>query len=155
MMAVRADLGSASDEFARLDRDARESGIHAAYRIPGQASGTARLIRDLLPVLDRLADDDRDHLEQVLSTHGLERILATDEPFDPDLHEIADLQEVEAAAGGSVVGEVACGYRFGPRVLRKARVVLGQCTQRKSFPSARTTDVGGIDAGPRSDRPAR
>jgi hypothetical protein len=155
MMAVREDLGSASDAFARLDQDPRESGVHAAYRIPGQASGTARLIRDLLPILDRLAHDDREHLEQVLENHGLERILATDGPFDPDLHHVADLAEVEAAEGGGILSEVACGYRFGPRVLRKARVVLGHCTQRKSFPSTRPTAVGGIDAGPRSDRPAR
>ena len=102
----------------------------------------ARLIRELFPVLDNLdrtlaasGDDStplvagvrivRLQLEQVLTRFGVERIEAKGEQFDPSLHEAIATLPVEPEDIGRVVEEIEAGYRYGGKLLRAARVVVG------------------------------
>jgi len=61
-------------------------------------------------------------LRAILEAQGLSPIPALGEPFDPRLHEA-----VRQAPGkeGIVLEEVQKGYKFGDRVLRPSRVVVG------------------------------
>lgn len=106
----------------------------------------ARLIQDLLPVLDNLdrtiraaqtgrGDPGmlegvrmvRQQLEGVLRGYGVERVDATGERFDPAQHEAIGVTPVsDAARHGVVLHQMEPGYRFGERLLRPARVNVGK-----------------------------
>jgi len=102
------------------------------------------LVLELLPVLDNLertldaARTSSDAalvaglrmvhagLEAVLVRYGVERVDAAGQRFDPALHEaIAAVPVLEPELVGSVVDQVAPGYRFGGKVLRAAKVTVG------------------------------
>lgn len=57
-----------------------------------------------------------------LEAQGLSHIEAVGEPFDPHLHEAV---RQDKGKEGVVVEEVQKGYRFHDRVIRPARVVVG------------------------------
>jgi molecular chaperone GrpE len=102
------------------------------------------LILELLPVLDNLdrtiaaaqtASDAalidgvcmvRTQLESVLVRYGVERVDADGQPFDPALHEaVAAIPVVDPKLVGTVLRQLAPGYRFGGKVLRAAQVSVG------------------------------
>lgn len=106
----------------------------------------ARLVQDLLPVLDNLdrtiraAETGRSdpgmlegvrmvrhQLDGVLRGYGVERVEATGERFDPALHEAIGVTPVsDPQRHGVVVQQMEPGYRFGERLLRPARVNVGK-----------------------------
>jgi molecular chaperone GrpE len=65
-------------------------------------------------------------LEDILRRHGLEKISASPgKPFDPS-HEEA-IGEIESdLPEGTVVEEAECGWKFGGRVLRPAKVKISK-----------------------------
>jgi molecular chaperone GrpE len=107
--------------------------------------GRDDLIRELLPVFDNLeravqssgvASDVRsviDGVRMVLKMFedtceriGLSRVKTVGERFDPNAHEA--LQQVDSAehAPGTIVAEIAPGYRVGERLVRPAMVVVAR-----------------------------
>ena len=122
---------------ARVERDAQRV----------QDETKQKLVAELLPVLDNLdrtlragAHGDpalvqgvrlvRSQLEGVLRGYGVERIDATGQRFDPKLHEAISVAPVyEPAHHGLVLEQVEPGYRFGDRLLRPAKVVVGRATR--------------------------
>jgi len=121
---------------ARVERDARR--VHDETRI--------KLVLELLPVLDNLdrtiqaAAGNRDgaalvegvrlvraQLENVLRGYGVERIDAVGARFDPKVHDAIHVAPVrDPARHGLVLEQAEPGYRFGARLLRPAKVVVGQ-----------------------------
>ena len=105
------------------------------------------LLRDLLPVVDNLeralqhaekADKDsmlkglemtHQELMKVLSRHGLERIEALGQPFDPERHEAMMQQEDLEAEPNTVINELQKGYLYHGRLLRPAMVVVSKQPQ--------------------------
>lgn len=135
-----------------LDRLQRVSADYLNYqkrvaREMGEARlfANAELIKDLLGALDDMeraleaaranhaADDPLlsgmqlvyDKLLAVLGRHGLERIAATDEPFDPNRHEAMMQQPAPELETPTVVEELQGGYELKGRVIRPARVIVG------------------------------
>jgi len=107
----------------------------------------AILVLNLLPILDdweralaSIPDDLADlswvdgvrlierKLRSVLEAQGLSPIEAVGEPFDPNLHEAAMQGKGEE---GIVVGELQKGYKFRDRVIRPAKVVVGNGEEEK------------------------
>ena len=69
----------------------------------------------------------RDLFLRRLAELGVEPIEAAGEPFDPELHEAVERQEVDdPALDGRVVAELARGFRCGGRLVRPAHVRVGQ-----------------------------
>ena len=121
---------------ARVERDARR--VHEETR--------TKLVMELLPVLDNLdrtiraAADNRDgralvegvrlvraQLESVLRGYGIERIDAVGARFDPSVHEAIQVAPIQdSVRHGIVLEQAEPGYRFGDRLLRPAKVVVGQ-----------------------------
>ncbi len=121
---------------ARVDRD--------AARVLDETR--AKLVAELLPVLDNLdraiaagrAADTGDELlegvtlvraqlSSVLRGYGLERFDATDELFDPRLHEAISVMAVDDPVyDGVVVKQWEAGYQIGARLLRPAKVIVGR-----------------------------
>jgi molecular chaperone GrpE len=125
-----ADLQRLQAEYVnykrRVDRD----------RDLVRETATARVLADLLPVLDDI-DRARDHgeleggfkavaesLERVVESFGLERFGKPGEEFDPRIHEAlmhdyAD--DVDTTIAQTIL---QVGYRVGERVIRPARVAV-------------------------------
>ena len=137
MQRALRDLEAAK---ARVERDAQR----AADELRG------KLVLDLIPVLDNLdrtiaaavAHGDapsvvdgvrlvRSQMESLLVRYGVERIDAKHRPFDPNLHEALSVVPVShPSAHNVVVDQLEPGYRFGDRLLRPAKVVVGRLSPR-------------------------
>ena len=109
----------------------------------------AKLVTDLLPVLDNLdrtiraaeaASDAallegvrmvREQLLGVLAGYGVEPIEpAADEPFDPAEHEAIGVVPVRATAGhGTIAAPGEPGFRFAGKLLRPAKVHVRKLIQ--------------------------
>ena len=128
----RADLENLKKRFARERQDAIRFGNES-------------LLRDLLPVLDNLeralaaageggeAQRVAEGLELVrkafvdtLQRHGVERITAAGEPFDPSRHEAVAYVESDTHEAHQVMVEHQPGYRLNERLLRPAMVTVSK-----------------------------
>ncbi len=67
-----------------------------------------------------------DNLRKALRDHGLEAIDALHKPFDPSVHEALMQQPSADHPPGTVVEQVATGYRLRDRVVRPAKVVVSR-----------------------------
>lgn len=65
-----------------------------------------------------------EHFLKVFAQHGIEPIQADGQPFDPAVHEAILQQPSDEHPAGTVVNEIARGYRMHERVLRPSRVVV-------------------------------
>jgi molecular chaperone GrpE len=137
--SLAAALNDLEAAKARVERDARA--VTDDMR--------KDLVEKLLPVLDNLdrtiaaAERNGDsramvegvrlvrgQLEGVLKGYGLERVDATDQDFDPKVHDaIATIPVPSNALHDTVLEQLAPGYRFAGSLLRPAKVVVG--TQRQ------------------------
>ncbi|MDE3723120.1 nucleotide exchange factor GrpE [Nocardiopsis sp. N85] len=98
---------------------------------------TAQVLGELLPILDdigRARDHDElsggfkavgEALEATVTKLGLERFAEQGDEFDPNVHEALTLIPVPNIAAQTVMEVFQPGYRFGERILRPARVVVG------------------------------
>jgi molecular chaperone GrpE len=73
------------------------------------------------------ADMVEKKLLKALQAAGLEIIHPLDQPFDPSQHEAVMTEPALSPEDDHMVGRVfQSGYRFGPQLLRPARVVVKQ-----------------------------
>ena len=69
----------------------------------------------------------RDQFVTTLGRHGVTRIEAGDEPFDPNVHDaLSTVPVTDPARDNVVVAVVKPGYRVGDEVLRPASVTVGK-----------------------------
>jgi molecular chaperone GrpE len=131
------------------------------------------VVRELLPVFDNLeralsssagASDVSSVLEGVrmvlklfedtAERLGLVRVKAVGERFDPAVHEALQQQETEAQPPGTVIAEIAPGYRFGERLVRPAMVVVARKPAAPKPPDAESQNGKGSEAARASVRPS-
>jgi len=115
-------------------------------KIEQSKSAAAEVITKLLPVLDdferaikafETAGDANDALKDglilifnkflsTLTQQGLEQMRTLGETFDTDFHEaITNIPAPDPAMKGKIIDEVEKGYLLGGKVIRYARVVVG------------------------------
>jgi molecular chaperone GrpE len=113
-------------------------------------------VKDLLPVLDDVRSA-REHgeltgafkavgeqVERITSKHGLESFGTKGDPFDPHIHDALMQVPAEGIDGPTCVEILQPGYRIGDRVLRPARVAVGEPTGGSSAPAGEQPgDIGG------------
>lgn len=97
-------------------------------------------VKDFLPVLDDLRSAREhgeltgafkavgDEVERITSRHGLETFGTKGDPFDPHIHDALMQVPAEGVDGPTCVEILQPGYRIGERVLRPARVAVGEPT---------------------------
>src|SRR5579859_4271214 len=133
---ILSEAASVQDEAAELREDLqRLQAEYVNYRkrvdrdraVAGEAA-VMGVLTSLLPVLDDI-DAARSHgdltdgpfaaiaakLEQILTSHGLERIDATGVEFDPNIHEALIQQPGEGIAVDTVQQVLRAGYRTQAR----------------------------------------
>jgi molecular chaperone GrpE len=81
-----------------------------------QAGETGPLVQGVGLVQSQILD--------VLRRHGITRIEAQGQPFDPNLHQAVMQQTSESVPPGTVLQVLEPGYRIHERVLRPARVMV-------------------------------
>lgn len=101
--ALALDVLSVLDNFERALDAAR------AADAPGIVEGLEMVHRQML---------------SALAKHGVEPIAVVGEPFDPNHHEAVMQQPDASKPEGTVVAELAKGYRLRDRVLRPAKVAV-------------------------------
>ena len=112
-------------------------------------------VKDFLPVLDDVRSA-REHgeltgafravgdaVEQITSKHGLASFGTKGDPFDPHIHDALMQVPAEGVDGPTCVEILQPGYRIGERVLRPARVAVGEPVEGAAAPAAEET----IDTG--------
>ncbi|MDB4959340.1 MAG: GrpE protein [Myxococcales bacterium] len=133
--SLRRALRDLESAKTRVERDAKN--VYDETR--------AELVSEVLPVLDNLertiqaVDGKCDpamiegvrmvegQLERVLGRLGLERINAEGLQFDPQMHEaVAMVPVTDSMFDGMVVKQMEPGFKFGDRLLRAAKVVVGK-----------------------------
>ena len=132
------------EEKLRLIAESRNQQQRAAReRAEALRYAESDFARELLVILDDLertqqsAQDATDvqavadgvrivyeHFLKVLKGRGIEPIDAQGKPFDPEVHEAMMQQPSAEHAPGTVMQELARGYRMHERVLRPTRVVV-------------------------------
>jgi molecular chaperone GrpE len=137
-----------------------------------RARSKEEIIRELLPVFDNLeralssstgASDVSSVLEGVrmvlklfedtAERVGLARVKTVGERFDPAVHEALQQQETEAHPPGTVIAEIAPGYRFGERLVRPAMVVVARKPAAPKPPDPDAQNGKGDGAARASVRP--
>jgi len=118
----------------------------AKERIELQKSASREVILDILPVVDdleraiqsfeehHLSDEAKKGIEliyikliNILRQKGLEEIKAKEQPFDTDFHEaITNIPAPSKELKGKIVDVIQKGYTLNGKVIRFAKVVVGQ-----------------------------
>jgi len=137
---VRRALRELEASKARVERDAQRAADDLREK----------LVLELLPVLDNfdrtiesaeVAGESQAMMEgarlvrsqfaNVLSKYGVERIDAKHQRFNPRVHDAVSIVPVShPAAHDVVIDQIEPGYRFGERLIRPAKVVVGRHTPR-------------------------
>ncbi len=119
-------------------------------------------VKDLLPVLDDVRSA-REHdelngafkavgeqVERITAKHGLESFGVKGDPFDPHVHDALMQVPAEGVDGPTCVEILQPGYRIGDRVLRPARVAVGEPVEGSAAPASEQVvdpGAGTADAG--------
>ncbi len=148
---LEAKVVSLEDSLLRAKADCQNLQRRSAIdRAEGIRYANAELMKSLLSVVDdfersleaaktsenhdALIDGARlvyENLIKALSAHGLERIKALHQAFDPHVHEAMMQQPSADFSPGTVIEEVTRGYQLRDRVLRPARVVVSAAQEAK------------------------
>jgi molecular chaperone GrpE len=81
---------------------------------------------------------------------GLARIKTVGERFDPAVHEALQQLDTNEHPPGTIVNEIAAGYRFGERLVRPARVIVA----RKPAEPAKAVAASAAEAPEPAPEPA-
>ncbi len=143
---LRAKVEELEDRLLRAQADAQNLRRRSAVQQSAAVQfANSELLKSLLGVLDDFerslaATETSDNLKavvdgvrlvhqnliQALRSQGLHTIDALHEPFDPNVHEAIMQQPSADYPAGTVVEEIAKGYRLHDRVLRPAKVVVSK-----------------------------
>ncbi len=89
-----------------------------------------------------------DHMLDALKSHGVKRIDAMGQPFDPNLHE-AMMQRSEPNKDDNTVLEVyQAGYMMGEQVLRPSKVIVNKIADEKPVEEMPADDAETTDTEP-------
>ncbi len=143
---LEAELTGAKDKYLRLYSDFENYKRRVAKdRIEQTKMASADIFMSLLPIIDDLeralksVDETKDEksviegvklihskIKSVAASKGLKEMDSVGKPFDPELHDaIANIPAPSADLKGKVVEETEKGYFLNDRVIRHAKVIVG------------------------------
>ncbi len=130
------------NKFAQLAADYEQSKARLEKRYAHETKqAQEKLLLDMLPVADNLerALDHVTHAEEragieltlkaftaVLNKHGVQKIEAKEQHFDPTLHEAISVVQADQKPADTVVAITENGYTINNKLLRPARVVVAK-----------------------------
>ncbi len=111
-------------------------------------------VRDFLPVLDDVRSAREhgeltgafkavgDQVDRITTKHGLQSFGTKGDPFDPHIHDALMQVPAEGVDGPTCVEILQPGYRIGERVLRPARVAVGEPMEGSTGPVSEPEESG-------------
>jgi len=100
--------------------DNLERALGAVAAMPDNAGpAEVRGIAEGVKMVMKLFDDQATRM-------GLTRIKSVGERFDPGIHDAIQQVETDEHAAGTVIHEVAAGYRLGEKLVRPAMVIVAR-----------------------------
>jgi molecular chaperone GrpE len=117
----------------------REIDRRVAERAEGFMRGWLEAIDSVERALRATAQDDPaaeglqailDQMEGNLARHGVSRIEADGQRFDPERHEAIGTRETDEVPSGTIVDVARSGFTLDDRVLRPAQVIVSRSPQR-------------------------
>ena len=144
--ALKQELAESKSRFIRLYADFENFRRRTAKeKIETIQNASEGLIKDLLPVLDDFERAQKsmettqdvealkqgvaliyDKLHKTLASKGLKAMESKEQPFDVELHECITQLNLGEDKKGIVIDEVEKGYFLHEKVIRYAKVVVGQ-----------------------------
>ncbi len=143
---LEAELTSANDKYLRLYSDFENYKRRVSKeRIENSKMAGADIFLSFLPIIDDLEralksiEEAKDYksakegvkliytkIRNVTSSKGLKEMDAVGKPFDPELHDaIANIPASSDDQKGKVIEETEKGYFLNERVIRHAKVLVG------------------------------
>lgn len=144
---LKAEVAEAKDKYLRLFAEFDNfKKRNVKERIALISSASQDTMSSLLPILDdfdrakKSAEDDStdesfsdgvqlvyNKLHQTLENKGLKKMESTGEVFDPELHEaITKIPAPNDEMKGKVVDTIEPGYTLNDKIIRHAKVVVGE-----------------------------
>jgi molecular chaperone GrpE len=126
--------------LADLDNYRKRSAREAERRISDSADAQLREWLDVVDSIERALLMETEHpvieglravleqMESILARHGVHRIGAPGERFDPEQHEAIGVQPTDEVPDQTVVNVARSGYTRDGRVLRPAQVVVARAS---------------------------
>ena len=145
--SLEEQLADANNKFIRLYAEFENFRKRTnKEKVDLLSHASAGVLKDMLPVLDdferasanNVSVEDPEALKEgfqliftkfksILESKGLKQMEAKGESFDSEIHEaIANIPAPEAKLKGKVVEDVEKGYLLNDKVIRFAKVVVGQ-----------------------------
>lgn len=145
--SLEADLAAANDKYIRLYSDFENYKKRSLKeRMEQGKMAASEVFLSLIPIIDDLeralqAAEEAKNLESVkegisliyskvknvTASKGLKPMDAVGKPFNPDLHDaIANVPIDDEKKKGMVIEEIEKGYYLNDKVLRHAKVIVGQ-----------------------------
>ncbi len=152
LKAITAERQDIFEKFQRVSADY----INYQKRTPRQIADSVAyekqaVIRSILPTLDNLAhaiagarehnaDESvvkgielvHDHMLDALKVHGVKRIVALGEQFDPTVHEAVMQRTEEDKPDNSVLEEYQNGYTLNDQTIRPAKVIVNKLPRKET-----------------------
>jgi molecular chaperone GrpE len=152
LKAITAEKEDIFEKFQRVSADY----INYQKRTPRQIADSVAyekkaVIRSVLSTLDNLvhavssarehnADESvvkgidlvHDQMLDALKAHGVKRIVALGEQFDPAMHEAVMQQSEEGKPDNCVLQEYQNGYMLNDQIIRPAKVIVNKLSQKKT-----------------------
>jgi molecular chaperone GrpE len=143
---LETELTKANDKYIRLYSDFENyKKRNIRERIEQNKMATAEVFLSLIPIIDDLeralksAEEAKDldsvqegirliysKVKNVTASKGLVPMDAIGKPFDPELHDaIANVPVEDKAQKGLIVEEIEKGYYLNDKVIRHAKVIVG------------------------------
>lgn len=120
--------------------DNLEHALTHAASVGGGAESLDNIIKGIQLVFDHMLD--------ALKSHGVQRIEALGQPFNPNLHE-AMMQRSEPDKADNIVLEVyQAGYLMGEQVLRPSKVIVNKLETAKPVGEIQPDDAETTDTEP-------
>ncbi|GAG07893.1 unnamed protein product, partial [marine sediment metagenome] len=82
-----------------------------------------------------------DQMLDILKSHGVERIKAVGEKFDPALHEAMTQKTEPDKEENIVLEEFQTGYKLNGRAIRPSRVIVNKLPRQQSTDEYETTEA--------------
>ncbi len=152
LKAITAEKQDLFEKFQRVSADY----INYQKRTPRQIADSVAyekkaVIRSILPTLDNLvhaitsarehnADESvvkgielvHDQMLDALKAHGVKRIVALGEQFDPTVHEAVMQRSEEDKPDNSVLEEYQNGYTLNDQTIRPAKVIVNKLPRKET-----------------------
>jgi molecular chaperone GrpE len=139
---LREELARTDDRYKRaladLENYRKRSERETERRV---ADAREALERDWLEALDsveralRMTPDDLglqavlSQMESILSRHGVQRLGAAGERFDPERHEAISVRTSGGVPDQTILEVARSGFTLGERVLRPAQVIVSRASE--------------------------